>query len=84
MGKAIGGVLRFFLVLLVLAVIGYNTYEIAQLRAEVSRLRAARGNGLGFASGTLAKYAHQVSAAVSSAVLTKCKGKAKMRPKEAS
>jgi len=42
MAKAFGAFLRFLFVLLVIGLIGYNTYEIAQLRAEVAALKAGK------------------------------------------
>jgi len=45
MGKALIAFVRFLLVLFVIGLIGYNTYEIARLRAEVNMLRAERRSG---------------------------------------
>ena len=41
--KALGGVVRALFVLFILGLLGYNTYEIARLRAEVAALRGGNG-----------------------------------------
>ncbi|MBC7807405.1 MAG: hypothetical protein H7145_14800 [Akkermansiaceae bacterium] len=62
MGKALGAVARFVLILFIIGLVGYNTYEISRLRAEVARLRGGekRGNAEAMGmrrSGTLEQLA---------------------------
>ncbi len=45
MGKAFGALLRFLIALFIIGLVGYNTYEIAQLRAEVAGLRGGAKSG---------------------------------------
>lgn len=42
MGKVFGAVARFVLALFILGLVGYNTYEINRLRAEVAVLRGGK------------------------------------------
>ena len=45
MAKALGAVARFLLILFIIGLLGYNTYEISQLRAEVATLRGGERSG---------------------------------------
>ncbi len=45
MGKALGAVARFVLALFIILLVGYNTYEIGRLRAEVAELRGGAKSG---------------------------------------
>ena len=45
MAKALGAVARFLLVLFIIGLLGYNTYEISRLRAEVAVLRGEKSGG---------------------------------------
>ena len=51
MAKAFGGFIRFLFVLLIIGVIGYNTYEIGRLRTEVAALKAG-SSGKSASAGT--------------------------------
>ena len=75
MGKALGAIARFILVLFIIGLVGYNTYEISRLRAEVAELRGKSSDGTATArahsSGTLEQLAEARSHAERASTLLK-------------
>ncbi|MBC8134850.1 MAG: hypothetical protein H8F28_03070 [Fibrella sp.] len=76
MGKALGAIARFVLILFIIGIVGYNTYEIARLRAEVAELRGGRKAGGSGAerthsSGTMEQLAEARSHAQRASALLK-------------
>lgn len=75
MGKALGAVARFLLILFIIGLVGYNTYEISRLRAEVAELRGKKtgesGTARAHGSGTLEQLAEAQSHAERASALLK-------------
>ncbi len=45
MGKALGAIVRFLFALFIVGLVGYNTYQVGLLRAQVAELQVARRPG---------------------------------------
>ena len=78
MAKALGGVARFVLVLFIFGLLGYNTYEIGRLRADIAELRGGGGASRGGeartnSSGTMEQLAEVRSHAERASALLKQK-----------
>lgn len=76
MGKAFAAVGRFVLILFIILLVGYNTYEISRLRAEVAELRGgvksvSTGAARAHSSGTMEQIAEARSHAERASALLK-------------
>ena len=71
MGKAFAATCRFLIILFIVGLVGYNTYEIGRLRAEIAALRGASGAAQTHSSGTMEQIAEARSHAERATTLIK-------------